>query len=71
MRNSSGPRAPTRIVFFTHSGHVRARDLGDRRARLQDDVGDETLEVGEEQQVGLVAGRDRAEVVEPVPERSG
>ena len=33
---------------------------------LQHALGDERLEVGQDQDVGLVAGRDRAEVIEPV-----
>ena len=48
-------------------GNRRVRDLVHRPTRLQDDVRHESLEVGQEQQVGLVAGRDRAEVTEPVP----
>ena len=39
------------------------------RAGLQHEVRDEALQVGQEEQVGLVARRDRAEVVEAVPER--
>ena len=38
---------------------------------LQHELGHERLEVGEEQQVGLVAGRDRAEVAQPVPGGAG
>ena len=53
----------------THSGTCARGISATRRARLQDDVGHEALEIGEEEQVGLVAGRDRAEVGEPVPER--
>ena len=69
IRNSSGAERADAHRVPHPVGHVGARDLGDRPARLEHDVRDEALQVGEEQQVGLVAGRDRAEVGEPVPER--
>ena len=49
-------------------GHRDARDLLHRLAGLEDELGLEALEVGQEQDVGLVAGRDRAELREAVPE---
>ena len=48
-------------------GHRRRRHVLDRAAALEHEVGREALEVGQQEQVGLVARRDRAEVVEPVP----
>ena len=44
-------------------------DLVDLLAPLQDERRLEPLEVGEDEEVGLVAGRDRSQLVEPVPER--
>ena len=49
-------------------GHGGPRPLGDGRAVLQHQVGHEALEVGQHEQVGAVAGRDRAEAPEAVPE---
>ena len=43
-----------------------ARDLADGPAALEHERRDEELEVGQQEQVGLAAGRDRAEVIEPV-----
>ncbi len=48
--------------------HLDARDLLHRLARLEDELGLEALEVGQEEGVGLVAGRERAELGEAVPE---
>ena len=45
------------------------RDLGDRQARLEHRLRQEPLEIGQEQEIGLVAGRDRAEVRQAVPRR--
>ena len=42
--------------------HVGPDDLADRPARLEHELGLEALEVRQDEQVGLVAGRDRAEV---------
>ena len=49
-------------------GHVRLRDVLDGSARLEHGARLEGLEVVEHDEIGLVAGRDRAEVVEAVPE---
>ena len=43
--------------------------IPDRHAALEDGVRREADEIGEQEQVGLVAGRDGAEPVEPVPLR--
>ena len=54
-----------RTVCRTQSG-TSARGISrDRAARLQHELGDEPLEVGQDEQVGLVAGRDGAEVARP------
>ena len=47
--------------------HRGPLDLADGQAALQHELRLEALEVGEQEQVGLIAGRDRAEVREPVP----
>ena len=49
-------------------GHLGARDLLDRPSALEDELRLEALQVGQEQDVGLVARREGAEVVEAVPE---
>ena len=59
----------SRTVCRTQSGTSGARDLVDGPAALQHELRHEALEVGEHEQVGLVAGRDRAEVREAVPGR--
>ncbi len=62
IRNISGPKAPMRTVCRTQSG-TSARGISAAGcAALQHRLRDEPLEVGQDQQVGLVAGRDRAEV---------
>ena len=66
---SSAETGRTRTLCVTHSGTGVGWDLVDRAAALEHDLGNEALEVGQEQQIGLVAGRDRAERLEPVPER--
>ena len=43
-------------------GHLRPLDLAGGRATLEHGLGHEALEVREQEQVGLVAGRHRAEV---------
>ncbi len=43
--------------------------LGGRLPALQHRLGDEPLEVRQDQEIGMVAGRDRTEVRETVPER--
>ena len=48
-------------------GHVRLGDVVDGTARLEHRPRLEGLEVVEHDEIGLVAGRDRAEVVEAVP----
>ena len=48
--------------------HVRPLDLADRTAALQHEVGTEALQIREHEQIGLVAGSDRAEVAQSVPE---
>ena len=50
-------------------GHVGLRDLLDRSSPLQRELGLEALEIRQEQEVGLVAGGDCAEMPEPVPAR--
>ena len=47
-----------RTDWRTHSGTSRPEDLADRLPRLQHELGPEGLEVGQDEQVGLVAGRD-------------
>ncbi len=49
--------------------HLGGGELLHRRAALEDEVGLEALEVGQEQQVGHVAGRDGAVLPQAVPER--
>jgi len=46
---------------------LRLGDLGRGAAELQDDVGDEALEVGQNEQVGAVSRCDGAEVLQAVP----
>ena len=46
---------------------LHPRGLGDWTAGLEDDLGHEALQVREKEQIGLVAGGDRAEMVEAVP----
>ena len=69
MRNISGPNAPMRTVWRTQSGTSASGISAAGRPALQHDLGNEALEVGQHEQVGVVAGRDRAEVREAVPER--
>ena len=52
-----------------HLGRAGSRPRG--RPRLEHELGLEALEVGEDEHVGLVAGRERAEVREPVPGGAG
>ena len=49
--------------------HLSAWPLRDRPPVLQHQVGDEPFEVGQDEHVGAVPGRDRAEPLEAVPER--
>ncbi len=58
-----------RIVCRTQSGTLARGPLGDRRTVLQHQFRHEALEVGQDEQVGAVAGRDRAETLQPVPQR--
>ena len=58
-----------RTVCLTQSGTSGRAISPSGRPRLSTSSGSKRLEVGEQQQVGLVAGRDRAEVREPVPGR--
>ena len=44
-----------------------ARDLADRPAALQDEVGYEALQVGQHEQICLIAGSHRPVPIEPVP----
>ena len=56
---------PHRLAYplgHCHRGHVL-----DRQAALEHDVGREADEVGQQEEIRLVAGGNRAEVVEPVP----
>ena len=50
-------------------GHLRLGDLCGRTAALEHGLGHEALEVGQDEQVGVVAGCDGTEVREAVPER--
>jgi hypothetical protein len=50
-------------------GHGRRRDLLHGAAPLEHDLGHEPLQVGQQQQVGLVARGDRAVAREAVPQR--
>jgi hypothetical protein len=61
VRGSASSERPT--------WHLRAGDLAQPAAGLQHQLRIELDEVGEEQQVGLVAGRDGAVLAQPVPER--
>ena len=54
-------------VDFTHSG-TSTRAISPPASFLEDELGLEALEVGQEQDVGLVAGRERAELREAVAE---
>ena len=49
--------------------HLGARNLLDPAAALQHELGPEALELRQQQRVGLVAGGQRAQMVESVPER--
>ena len=57
----------TCTVRFTHSGTCASGMSVDGAARLEHRSRLEGLEVVEHDEIGLVAGRDRAEVVEAVP----
>ena len=58
-----------RTVWRTQSGTSASRDLGGGATRLQHRLGHEALQVGKHEEVGVIPGRDRAELVEPVPDR--
>ena len=48
-------------------GHLDPRNLSHGPARLEHELGHEALQVGEDEDVRLVAGRERAEVTQAVP----
>ena len=58
-----------RTVCRTHSGTATEGTSSIGLPALEDDVRHEADEVGQEQQVGLVPGRDGAEMPEAVPQR--
>ena len=64
---ASGQRADAHRLLHPLR-HLDTLDLVHLAPMLEHELGLEALEVGQEQQVRLVAGRDRAEVVETVPE---
>ena len=72
VRGSATARRPTwpmRTVWRTQSGTSGRGTSPIRRPDLSTSSGSNALEVGEQQQVGLVAGRDRAVLAQAVPER--
>ena len=62
MRNISGPNAPIRTVWRTQSGTSARGISATGRPAFSTVSGTKALEVGQHEQVGVVAGRDRAEV---------
>ena len=64
-----GAHRPVAHRVLDPFGHVGLRDLVHGPPRLQRELGLEPFQVGQQQQVGLVAGRDRAEMPEAVPRR--
>ena len=59
---SAAAIAPMCTVRLTQSGTAIAADLAHRPAALEHELGHEGLEVGEHEDVGPPARRDRAEV---------
>ena len=54
-------------MWRTHSGTSGLRDLPHRPACLEHELGHEAFQVGEDEEVRLVAGRERSEVAQAVP----
>ena len=66
-REVAGGDVPHAHRVLDPLGHLHALDLAERKAALEHGVRHEALEVGQQEQVGLIAGCDRAQVREAVP----
>ena len=69
MRKSAAATGLIRTECLTHSGTSGRAISSTGPPLLQHDVGLEADQVGQDEQIGLIAGRDRAELPEPMPRR--